>query len=229
MRGFARTGRALVSGVFFVLYGLLALPFAVLLMLPVWPPAAVRFVIRRFYRAFVFFAGLTGLYRVKVDGAADVVGKIVVANHVSLIDVCVLMAVLPDSTAIAKAGTMRNPFLAMVVKRMFIVNDQDPVKTVEETRRLLERGVNVIVFPQGTRGGTKLHRGAARLALACGAEIACFHLDYDPVVLAKGQPWWDVGDKIIRITVKNNGIIYSHGGNCHHEAVLLTEKIRERI
>lgn len=227
-----RPVRSLVSGAFFVAYGLFALPFALLLLPPVWPERAVRSVIRLFYRSFVFLAGLTGLYRVDLGGGeipAGGRGRIVVANHVSLIDICILMAVLPDSTAIAKAAVMRNPFLSMVVRRMFIVNDGDPVETIGRVRKLIDGGVNVIVFPQGTRGGTRLHRGAARLALECGAEIACFRLHYDPVVLAKGQPWWDVGDRTIRIGVENTGTIRPEGCPGHHDSVLLTRAIASRL
>lgn len=226
--------RSLLSGVFFFSYGAAALPFAPLLILPWWSPRVARGCVRLFYRIFVFFARLTALYRVEIDEATRTAltscrGKIIVANHVSLIDVCILMAHLPDTSALAKAAAKKNPFLGMVVKKILISNDNDPEVTVRAVGKLLSEGVNVIVFPQGTRGGKSLKRGAARFALACGAPIAAFRLSYDPLVLAKDQPWWDVGAKEIVIRLSYCGELQPEGASTHAAAVALTEKIGEKI
>lgn len=229
-----RLARSLLSGAFFTAYGLFALPFAALLPLGIVPRDFARKAVRFFYRLFVVAARFTGLYSVNIDAGsrkalASLKGAIVVMNHVSLIDVCVLMAHLPDSVCIAKASAKRNPFLGAVVSRLFIANDTDADKTVEEVRSHLSRGTNVIVFPQGTRGGKTLHRGAARLALATGAPLAAVHVDYDPVVLAKGQPWCDVGDRIIRIDISWRGFIDASGENTRPNAVRITNAIARSI
>ena len=230
-RPWIRIPRAALSGLFFLLYGLLALPFAVLLPLPFVPKAWGRWGVRFFYRLFVFLARITGLYAVKCVSAPEARphGRIVVMNHVSLIDICVLLAHLPDSVCIAKAAAKRNPFLSAVVSKVFIANDKGGEVTLAEARDYLAKGINVVVFPQGTRGGEKLHRGAARLALAVGADIEAYRIAYDPVVLAKGQPWWDVGDKVIRIALTHVGLIPADGPNDHRTAVALTARIREAI
>ena len=230
-----RIPRALLSGFFFLFYGGFALPFA--LLLPILPRRVGRWVVRFFYQLFVLLARLTGLYTVRLSArparcpaASDSpAGRIVVMNHVSLIDICVLLAHLPDAVCIAKASTKRNPFLAMEVRKLFIANDKGGAATLAEAKEYLERGVHVVVFPQGTRGGTKIYRGAARLALATGASIEAWHIAYDPVVLAKGQPWWDVGDKIIRIALVHRETIRPTGPNDHHTAVALTARIAAAI
>lgn len=226
--------RSILSGVFFLSYGLAALPFAPILMLPGWTPRGVRRVIRVFYRLFVFFARLTRLYRVELDAATREAlnacrGKIVVANHLSLIDICILIAHLPDSTAIAKAAAKKNPFLGMVVKKMLIANDEDPEKTIEAVKKFLSEGVNVIVFPQGTRGGKSLKRGAARLALSARVPIHAFHFSYDPLILAKRAPWWDVGDREIVITLTDRGELKSADESSHQAAARLTTLIGDKI
>ena len=236
-RPFIRLPRAALSGAFFLLYGLLALPFAILLPLPFIPKSWGRWGVRFFYRLFVLLARLTGLYTVRVlpglvpsiPGPASPRGRIVVMNHVSLIDICVLLAHLPDSVCIAKAAAKRNPFLSAVVRKVFIANDKGGEVTLAEAKAYLEKGVNVVVFPQGTRGGERLQRGAARLALAAQADILAYRIDYDPVVLAKGQPWWDVGDRVIRITLTERGLIPVSGPNDHRTAVALTSRIAEAI
>ena len=152
-----------------------------------------------------------------------------VANHLSLIDICILMAYLPDSTAIAKSAAKKNPFLSMVVRKVLIANDVDPTETVRAATELLAAGVNIIVFPQGTRGGTTLKRGAARLALAAKAPIAAFHLDYDPIPLAKGQPWWDVGEREIMVKLTYRGECAAGGEANRRAAVRITNEIKELI
>lgn len=227
--------RSLLAGFFFVLYGLFALPFAVLLSLPFFPRDWGRRAVRFFYRMFVACARITGLYTVEFRGspggrAAGPVGEIVVMNHVSLIDICVLLAHIPDAVCIAKASAKRNLFLSAVVRKVFIANDRGGQEVVAEAGGYLRRGVNVVVFPQGTRGGKKLHRGAARLALATGACVRAYHIDYEPVVLAKGQPWWDVGEKnlVIRLEEREN-IAVDGEPNDYRHAVALTRKIGAAI
>lgn len=227
-RPLVRLPRSLLSGAFFILFGLFALVCAVLV--PILPTRAGRGLVRACYRLFVVAARLTGLYAVsaKMTSVAPR-GKIVVTNHVSLIDVCVLMAHIPDAACVVKAAAKRNPFLSAVAGKIFIFNDGGWERTLADAEKLLKEGVNVVIFPQGTRGGHTLHRGAARLALATGAEIAPFRISYDPVVLAKGQPWWDVGDRVIRIALEQRAPIAPEGTNDRASAVAITARVAEAI
>ena len=219
--------RSLLSGAFFVAYGVFALLFAPFLL--VLPRCTGRAAVRIFYRLFVLTARWTGLYRVECSEADRALiaasrGRVIVANHVSLIDICIIFALLPDSVCVAKAAAKRNPVLAPFVSRLFISNDSGGEKALAEAKAYLASGVNVVVFPQGTRGGTTMHRGAARIALATRAETLAMRLDYDPVVLAKGQPWWDVGPRTIRIKVSAPGVLVAEGEANHREAVRLTSE-----
>ncbi len=230
-----RFARSILSGAFFALYGTLALLFAPALALPVWTKSAVRALIRFFYRKFVSVARLTRLFVVSVSGREyaqkekNARGRIVAMNHISLIDIVVLMSILGDSTAIAKANVKKNPFLSQVSRKMFIINDEDPVKLKDEVAALLDGGVDVIVFPQGTRGGEVWQRGAARLALACKADILPARISYDPVVLAKSQPWWDVGGGTIKINVDFLPPVPAGEEDSFHAAKRLTARIENMI
>lgn len=100
-----------------------------------------------------------------------------------------------DAKEVAKAAAKRNIFLGAVVKTVFIPNDSGAEKAIEDSRRFLERGVNVIIFPEGTRVSSdakklRLNRGAARLALASKAPLVACHIEYDPPVLGKKQAWF---------------------------------------
>lgn len=235
MNWIVRFARGVLSGFCFLVYGffgLLSFPFV--LPLAFWPKA-VRWVIRLYYRFFVALMSVVGLIRVRSPEALrSIRGRIVVMNHLSLIDVVILIARLPDATCVVKASTSRNPFLTVPVRTMFLVNDLGPEQTIATARRLLAQGVNLIVFPEGTRtpknaAWRKLHRGAARIALSTGVPIVPLHLEVDPPVLAKNQPFWDVADRIIRYNITLKDEIHPVGANSHASAVALTEQIGKEI
>ncbi len=231
-----RVARGALSGFFFVAYGLFSLPFALLLPLPIWPKRFVRAAVRMFYRLFCLLARATRLFRIECSAEdrrmlRSIRGSVVVMNHVSLIDIVILMSMLGDSAGIAKAAAKRNPFLGAVVKSIFIPNDSGAENAIEESCTYLSRGVNMIVFPEGTRVSPeapehRLNRGAARLALAARARIEVLHIEYDPQVLGKKQPWWDVGEREIVVKLSHRGSIAADVENNYRNAVELTDKIK---
>ena len=200
---------------------------------------AMRALVRGGYRLFVGVGRVTGLFRVVMSAEdrarlASMRGRVVVASHPSLIDVVILLARLPNATAVAKAAAGRNFFYSRVVNAAFLVNDE-PRRVLEEAQDLFARGGNLVIFPEGTRTPAdaprrKLHRGAAQIALHAGAPVAGVSVACDPPVLAKGQPWWDVGDRTITFTLHVCGEIPvtmpRPDSVPHAAAVALTDRIK---
>ena len=147
-----------------------------------------------------------------------------------------MIAVLGDTTAIAKAPAARNPFYAHVVRRIFLVND-DPQRVCDEAAQLLSEGVNLIVFPEGTRGtpGTPtrpLRRGAAQLACAAQAPVVPVRLTCTPPVLAKDRPWYALGTRTTVFTLTPGPALIPPRvapGRRHSAAVALTAAISEAL
>lgn len=227
--------RSCLAADFFFLYGAFSLLFAGLIPILALVPGSLSKLVILAYRFFVGFADITGLFRVTVHGdISQVRGKIVVMNHLSLIDVVILMAKLPDSTCIAKEAASKNFFYSKIVNSMFLVATEDPEDTIRKVKELLKKGTNLIIFPEGTRipAAAKDHplrRGAARLALEAGADILPIHQELDPPILAKGQPWWDVGGKIIQYDLYVKPLIKVEGEPNHKNSVRLTEEIKSAI
>lgn len=197
----------------------------------------MRRLVRASWRLFVWGGHRTGLFRVDIspeDRAklAAAKGRVIVANHLTLIDIVVLTVFLSDATAIAKAAAKGNFFYSAIVKGMFLVND-DPMRVMDEAGDLLSRGIDLVVFPQGTRvsaGGPKrpLRRGAAQIALHAGVPILPVSISCDPLVLAKGQPWYDLADHVIVYALKVGDEIpvrRMEGTGIHAAAVALTDRI----
>ena len=133
-------------------------------------------------------------------------GKIIVANHPSFIDIVILIGFLPNTLCIAKKEIKRNLFMGNIVKSLYLINDEDNDKMLEENQ-----GYNIIIFPTGTRTtdgeDLKLHKGAAVMALHTGADIIPIHISCDTKFLAKHQKFYDAGDKTPTYTITVNNEI----------------------
>lgn len=124
-------------------------------------------------------------------------GRLIVANHPSLIDVVLLIALLPEADCIVKNGLLRNPFLRWpVVWADYIPNNDSAEALIENAAAKLRAGRTLIIFPEGTRSvpgqPLTMQRGAARIALAARAEILPVTIDCKPLMLSKGVPWYGI-------------------------------------
>ena len=84
------------------------------------------------------------------------------------------MSLFPNSTCIVRGSLTRTP-LRGVIKQAYITNTTDFNLVLEETKKLIDKGCNVIVFPEGTRspraGRNNYKKGAARIALYCNCNV----------------------------------------------------------
>lgn len=244
-RLWVRVPRGILALLFFVAFGVGGLVLGCVLFPPLMlfrARRAMRALVRACYRLFVWAARMTGMIRVVLSSEdrarfAAMRGRVVVASHPTLIDVVILLALLPDTTAVAKAAAGRNFFYSRVVNAAFLVND-NPLRVLDEAKDLLARGGNLVIFPEGTRTPVdaprhKLHRGAAQIALHVGAPVQCVSVTCDPPVLAKGQPAWDVGDRVITFTLRACGEIPVAAPTPdtvqHAAAVALTARIQSLL
>jgi 1-acyl-sn-glycerol-3-phosphate acyltransferase len=141
--------------------------------------------------------GLIGLEVIDGKRLAACRGMIIVANHPTLLDVVLLMALTPRVCCIVKHELWDNRYLKGVVRAAgYIRNDLAPDATISACRESLDQGNNLIVFPEGTRSrlGEPLHfqRGVANVALLTGAPIQLVVISCNPLTLSKGEPWYRV-------------------------------------
>ncbi|MFF5635914.1 lysophospholipid acyltransferase family protein [Streptomyces sp. NPDC012825] len=178
--GLPRAVVRLVAGTGGVLLGVLLAPAAALL-----PPAARFALVRLWTRTVVRAFGV----RVRYGGNPVATGPLlVVANHVSWLDVPLLAAVLP-ARAVAKAEVRRWPVLGVLAAlggTLFI--DRDRLRALPGTVRvmsgILAGGGRVAVFPEGStwcgRERGRFRPAAFQAALDAGCAVQPVRIDYRP-------------------------------------------------
>ncbi|MER6098430.1 lysophospholipid acyltransferase family protein [Streptomyces sp. NPDC001728] len=182
--GAVRAVARLTAGLGTVLLGLLLAPATGLL------PAATRLaLVRHWSRAVVRAFGI----RVRYEGTGVATGPLlVVANHVSWLDIPLLAAVLPGRM-VAKAEVRRWPVLGTLAAMggtLFI--DRDRLRalpgTVRTMAEVLACGGRVIVFPEGStwcgRAQGRFRPAAFQAALDAGCAVQPVRVDYRPTAAA---------------------------------------------
>ena len=122
-------------------------------------------------------------------------------NHVSNIDPPLVIPLIPRRTAVLlKKELMRIPILSRAMKLASFVpvdrsNREAAIASVEKAVEVLRQGVNISIFPEGTRSrdGNMLpfKKGPFHLAMESGVEVV-------PVSLAGTRAIWPKGRMAMR-------------------------------
>lgn len=174
----------LLTGVSAVLAGVVLSPFAALLGLLFG--ARVRHVLTRYWaRAVLRAFGV----RLRVTGVPHGErASLVVANHISWLDIPLIAAVMPGRM-LAKTEVRRWPVLGPLAARggtLFLERDRLRALpgTVAAMADALRGGARVIVFPEGCtwcgRGQGRFRPAAFQAALDAGVAVQPVHIGYGP-------------------------------------------------
>lgn len=149
---------AMVMGLLvLLLFCLIWLPFA--LVLPLLLPREVgrrigRWVIALGFRLYLAFLQWTCSSRfdlAELDALRDQGPLILVANHPSLIDAVLVVSRLPNAVCVMKAELMNNLLLGSAARLAGYIRNDGPVEMVVHASEALQRGANLLLFPEGTR------------------------------------------------------------------------------
>jgi 1-acyl-sn-glycerol-3-phosphate acyltransferase len=158
----------------------------------------VQLLIHRLFRLYLRLIVFVGLIRLDIDDEQKLAacgGKIVIANHPSLLDVVILMACIPRTQCIVKHELWSHRFLGGLMRGAgYISNDLDPERLVASCKDSLNDGRTLIIFPEGTRTalGEPPHfqRGFANIATLTDTDIQPVFITCHPPFLYKGESWW---------------------------------------
>lgn len=159
-----------------------------------------QYAIHRFFRFYIALLRWLGLIDLEIVGASEFAkmrGRLVIANHPTLLDVVLLMSLMPRTQCIVKSDLWNNRYLGGLVRIAgYIPNNLEPEALLAACRESIEHGDNLIIFPEGTRTRPgelpHFHRGFANIALLTAAPIQLITITCVPLTLTKGEPWWRI-------------------------------------
>ena len=171
-----------------------------LALLPGHRRERAQLVIHRTFRSYITALRLLGIISLRMEGLDKLrgaSGRLVVANHPTLLDVVLLMSVIPNAQCIVKYQLWNHRFLGPLMRAAgYIRNDLPAEKMIAACKDALDRGNCLIVFAEGTRSvpgqPIRLRRGFANLAILTGAPIQPVTIACSPPTLIKGEKWWSI-------------------------------------
>ena len=207
--------RVFATGFVFVLFGLGAL-FISLTVFPLLRLSTLNTEVARrriqhgmqhTFRLYIEVMRVLGIMTYEVHGVERLrePGRLVVANHPTLIDVVMLVSLMPEVDCIVKRGLWRNPFLRWPVIWASYIPNSEGEELIDGCATTLRRGHSLLVFPEGTRTvpgkPMRMQRGAAHIALAADVDVLPVTVTCEPSTLFKGNPWYRVPERRFHLKV----------------------------
>lgn len=131
-------------------------------------------------------------------------GRLIVANHPTLLDAIYLLSLNPNLCCVVKASLFYHPITAQAVRLAGYISNDHP-QFIQQAIAKLEGGDDLLIFPEGTRTKSdrpiQFKRGAANIAILGDFDIIPLVIDCDPVILQKGTPWYQVPDRAATLSI----------------------------
>lgn len=191
MRAVWRLLRSVLHG----LHGVLV----VLLRFPSLDAAGRRARIRWWSAKMLRVLGLT----LQVEGTFKPGAKLIVANHVSWLDILAVHAVCPEARFVSKADVQRWPLVGRLVASadtLYIERERkrDALRVVHQIAEALQRGDTVAAFPEGTTGDGEtllpFHANLLQAAIAHATPVQPVALRYSDATHAVSRAAQWLGD-----------------------------------
>ena len=137
--------------------------------------------------------------RVVVHGRENIshgAGTVYASNHVSWYDIFAIASVLPAYTFVAKAELRKIPIFGWGAEGAGVVflareNRKSAFEAYEAVAKKIEHGLNVVVYPEGTRSEEyalrPFKKGPFVLAIAAGAPVVPVVVHGSREVMRKGS------------------------------------------
>ena len=136
-----------------------------------------RRLVSNVFKQFVFALETIGGVDVRcpeLERLRNMKGKVIVANHPSLLDFVFMTAFIPNANCIVHTNLTKTPYIG-IISRIYITNAVDFDELCRVCKEDLENDNNVIIFPEGMRtprfSRNIYQKGAARIALYAGCDI----------------------------------------------------------
>ena len=168
-------------------------------------------------KSFAFFICLLETLKIlninanNLEKIRNIKNSIIVSTHPSFIDIVILISIIPYSTCFVAERLAKNPILQGMVKLLFILEGQPLENWLNEAEKMMDKGLNLIIFPMGIRHRQnetpKIRRGTAMLAQKTGKNIVLLDLKTSFDFLFIHQPFYEVGSETVLYSLNYLGEI----------------------
>jgi 1-acyl-sn-glycerol-3-phosphate acyltransferase len=164
--------------------------------------------------------------QVKVSGLSRPGATLIVANHVSWIDIAAIHAAAPHARFVSKADVLQWPLLGWLIRNagtLFIERERkrDAVRVVHAMAQALQAGDSVAVFPEGTTGEGPLllpfHANLLQAAVATATPVQPIVLRFADATQAYSTAVVYIGDTSLLQSIWR---VVSARGLCAHVDLL---------
>lgn len=162
-------------------------------------------IIQKSWRFFTNIMIGFGLIKLDIRKLCEIKNKVIVCTHPSFIDIVILIALIPKSTCFVKKELAHNPILKNLVNSIFITNEVELDELKSQSKKMLDMGFNVIIFPSGIRHRKnefpKIKKGASLVALNASKNIVPIRIFSDDDFLFINQPFYAVGNRVVTFEI----------------------------
>lgn len=196
----------------------------------------VQGVIHLLFRFYVRMLCVLRIIDLAVEGGEKLSaggGRLIIANHPTLLDVVLLMTLVPRAQCIVKAELWGSRYLGGVMRSAgYIRNDLPAEHLLAECRVALNQGRNLIIFPEGTRSmpgaPLRFRRGFANIATHLGAELQLVAITCTPPTLLKGDKWWMIPPQRPRFSISvDKSVRVSQWAGPEHRSLATRKLVRQ--
>lgn len=195
--------------VFFASFTLAAVPLWLMALAPLgffWPARyseLMHVLLRSGFRLLLLYLRSIGVLTLRfVDRRSDKSSppRVIVANHVSFLDVVIIVALFPKCYSLVKGSVAKNPLLGWIIRGAgFISIDsgvpETRVRAFEQMLELIKSGRTLVVFPEGTRSPDgrlgPFNKGLFKALMMAQTDLSPVVLSVSEPFLGKG-PWWKI-------------------------------------
>jgi 1-acyl-sn-glycerol-3-phosphate acyltransferase len=200
---FDRYWRIFATGLSFAIFGVFGTILTVLL-LPVLlltreSPARRKFgklLLKLSFKSFLWGIQILGIVdlRTKNIDRLKTKGRLILANHPSLIDAIILFAIVDNPNGVIKSTLFNNPSMYGLAKIAGLMRNVEGPELIRKSIESISAGENLIIFPEGTRtkvlGQVTFKKGAAYIAIKGGFNIIPVFIVISEPFLRKNQSWY---------------------------------------
>lgn len=154
--------------------------------------------LRKAFQSFLWGMQFLGVMDLKIQYAdrLKLGGHLVLANHPSLIDAVILVALIDNPNGIIKSSLFDNPSMYGLAKVAGLMRNVEGPELIRKSIESISAGDNLIIFPEGTRtkvlGQVAFKPGAAYIAIKGGFNITPVLIVTSEPVLRKDHSWYKV-------------------------------------